>query len=83
MLFKNPKICIKFTNDNTPKTVPLTRKKYKKQYTAGAVIHIKALVHEIYATVPTLPKTCRLKVELFKHPENNRLVFDLEESLII
>ena len=79
---KLQKICLKLTNEKSPQSIPLSRKKYKAQYTTGAVIHVKALVKDIYTAIPTLPKTCRFKIDLFKHPENNRLVFDIENSQI-
>ena len=76
------KICIKFTNERTVKSLPLSRKKYKNSFAGGMVLHSKSLIRDIYRTASHLPDTSHFLIEALPCEENNRIVFDIETSLL-
>ena len=79
---KLKKIRLQFTNEKTFKSIPLSRKKYKGNYTNGAVVHSKSLINDIFNTYPNLTRTCHFGVESQIINENVCLSFDFTDSLI-
>lgn len=76
------KIRFQFTNKKSFKSIPLSRKKYKGNYTNGAVLHSKSLINDIFNTYPNLPRTCHFGVESQTINDNICLSFDFTDSLI-
>lgn len=79
---KLKKIRLQFTNEKTFKSIPVSRKKYKGNYTNGAVIHSKALTNDIFNAYPNLTRTCYFGVESQTINDNVCLSFDFTDSLI-
>ena len=79
---KLKKIRLQFTNEKTFKSIPLSRKKYKGNYTNGAVIHSKSLINDIFNTYPNLTHTCHFCVESQTINNNVCLSFDFIDSLV-
>lgn len=75
------KIRIHFTHNKSIKSIPLSRKKYKDNYTGGSVFHSKALVKDIYQSAPQLPKTSHFLADIQVQSGNRCLLFDIKESL--
>ena len=59
-----------------------TRKKYKGNYTNGAVVHSKSLINDIFNAYPNLTRTCHFGVESQIINDNVCLSFDFTDSLI-
>ena len=57
-------------------------KKYKGNYTNGAVVHSKSLINDIFNAYPNLTRTCHFGVESQIINDNVCLSFDFTDSLI-
>ena len=79
---KLKKIRLQFTTEKTFKSIPLSRKKYKGNYTNGAVVHSKSLINDIFNAYPNLTRTCHFGVESQIINDNVCLSFDFTDSLI-